>query len=249
MAYISFDFAQGEVSSRILQALSQAKISVITELQKNGCFRNNNYDYTSLLYRHIDDYARASGYTLRYFLFGSENFPVPYYTNVDTYVIDILNQLSQEQLVSLKNIIQTAFPSKLYNMSRDLKPMQRYIAVLDNQRKPLFPKEIPDSEKYKYRKDVMIEIFRYTKHSRYSNRFAFNSDYWADLAMLKGVSVRWILGVKETTLYCNPADADDIFDAFTLMSSLQKYGFLKLLRTIAPTIDPEFERICEEGRI
>lgn len=245
---VAHDFVDGKISGNILDALSYCSIKQITQMQNSEVLLTYVNDllpitYKSLRYSSLDAYAEASGFSIRYFLFGSDEPPVSYYTPIDRYVIRALNELSLSQLTVLKQATELFYSDPtMKDNDAYTNPSRRFLAQLKSKKESGLPDAIPDEDLYKYEKDVMVEVRRY-KNSRYVPSFLFNSDYWPDLATLIGVSVRWLLGIKDHALFCNESIADDIFDMYTLMQPFNKSSFVGLLSAMTGKENPELDEV------
>lgn len=246
----SFDFSEGFVAQNIITSLAFLEIPELSQLYNEGKIRRIKKDpwitARCLYYSALDDYSKATQHSLRYFLFGSEAIQESFYSPYDSDVINVLNMLSDVQLECLRTIAYSSFHSPLMDAPPDLTPNERFFLVLTSRLNSKVPSAFPENELYKYRRDVLKEFQRY-KSVKYNKKFFFHSDYWVDLATYVGVSVRWILGVKETTLHCQRPVADDIFDLYTLMAPVRRFAFIGLLMNISPVPVPEFEKLIYEG--
>lgn len=245
---VAHDFVDGTISHNILNALNYCSIKQITQLlnSENLLHYANDYapvTYKSLRYSGLDAYADASGFSIRYFLFGSDEPPVSYYTPIDKYVIGALNELSSSQLTVLKQATNLFFSDPtMKDSDAYTNPSRRFLAQLKSRKESGLPDAIPEEDLYKYQKDVMVEVRRY-KNSRYVPSFLFNSDYWPELATLIGISVHWLLGIKHHALFCNEAVADDIFDMYTLMQPFNKASFVGMLSAMTGKENPELDAV------
>jgi hypothetical protein len=238
------DFFDGEIARNVLDALEMCEISVLSELRKKEIIRFQKTDNTltnkSLLYSSLDMYCEATGHSLRYFLFGSEDTPVPSYTQQDKDVVTALNSLNPDQLNLLKNAIQLFYYSPIMEQQDLPTPAMRFVAAYRS-RGLSVPDDLSGENADKYRLDIVTELHRF-KRAFYSPLFNFLTDYWPDLAVFVGVSVRWLLGVKNSKLYCSSSDADDVFDLYTLMAPIHKRNFIGLLSRLSPGYFPELDQ-------
>lgn len=234
-----YDFVDGKISDNILHALDTCDAATIVKLTSSGALEQfaspsrkfPSYKYPALRnlrYCGLDDYAEASGYGIRYFLYGEGKPFLPFCSEMDEEVIAALNTLSEEQLEHLKQVTLLFYSNPLMTNKEWKTPSQRFLAVLRTRHGSGLPDAVPEKELWKYTSDVMQEIERY-KASRYSPLFLFNSECWPDLSTLTGISVRWLLGVKKHALYTEHPVADDIFDMYTLMQPKDRQSFIGLL--------------------
>lgn len=247
----AYDFSDGIFSGNIVNALSKCEIFDIVTLKKEGLLYfsriNSILKYKSLFYKGIDAYADVTGCSIASFLFGSEAAPLPCYTSWDQYVIRALDSLTKSQCKSLRTAIQRLYWCPIMGTSVDVTPSKRYMAVLEMRFGKSIPDEIPESDNRKYRLDVCQEIRRFKYASHHSPNFLFHSDYWPDLAMFTGVSVRWLLGIRRHPLYCKTAYAEDLFDLYTLMHPYYRKSFIRLLLHFSNEYIPELEEFYYEG--
>lgn len=244
----SRDFSPGSVSNNILMALAKTNLAALANLHRNDCFYNNLYNYTSLRCVCLDDYGQASGYSLRFFLLGSEEAPASYLTKADNYLIRILNALPKEQLVLLEGVCREYFHSHLMDVPLMYAPSKKLRVAMKPKKGSGFPASIPEGHAFRYRRDIMQEVQRFMK-GKLSNCSVFRSDYYLDLATMAGVSVRWLLDVKNLIFHCDSVEADNVFDLYALMGPCDKFTFLLYVNSLIPTPDPELAALLERGEL
>lgn len=248
----AYDFVDGRIAGNILHALERTDIRQLSILVKKGYLISylrhpDLLTYRALTYKGISAYAEASGFSVRYFLFGSDEVPAPTYTDLDMEVIDALNRLSVSQLQKLKDSVPHLYGSPMMDPSQYSSPNYRFLAVLGTRRGAGLPKEVDPEVLAKCKLDVMMEISRY-KQARYVPSFRFNSEFWPDLATLIGVSVHWLLGIEGHPLFCNHYLGDDIFDMYTLMQPSARASFAGLLSMLVPDASPALDNAFLNGR-
>lgn len=224
--------SDGEISQNIIQCLEQSGVRTIADLIAEKKLRKGNGGFLThkqLLYEYFDDYAEASGSTLRYFLFGTDEPPEAYYTPYDAEVIKCLNSLTPAQLRGLKHASQMLFSNPLIEATDEsLTPTQRLLSVVNLNRPKMLPTQIPPEDEKKFRYPVLQELERYRAYYR-SKAFNFDANYLPDLATLFGVSIRWVLGSKKGIVYCNNQNAEDLFAFYTLLRPMDQIDFCGLL--------------------
>lgn len=246
-----YDFSDGKIANNILDALEDCTANEILRLLRTDNIRyyKNGYklSYKNLCYHALDTYAHISGYSVRYFLYGSDEAPLTHYSKIDALVIQALDSMESEHLTLLKKAVHAFYYSPI--MDTELlktTPSKRILAILKSRKGAGLIESIPENELYKYRENVTTEVARYKK-TGYSYRFRFITDYLPDLATMVGVSLRWIMGIHDSPVYCKTAEADDIFDLFTLMTPTQKIGFVGILSRFSDYDIPELGQIFFEG--
>lgn len=243
---VAYDFADGKIADNILNALSNCSASAIASLKNKGLLylpKNGGFlKYKSLYYNALDDYADASGCTIASLIFGSEDAPMPCYTPWDHYVICALNSLTAAQLKTLRTAVDDFYSCPIMASATEMSPSKRLLAILDLRFGKNLPTDIPEEEMRKYRLDVSQEIQRFKLKSHHSPVFLFHSDYWPDLAIFSGVSVRWLLGIRKHPLYCETAAADDLFDLYTVMHPYSRKSFIGILLRLSNEYIPELEQ-------
>ena len=120
----SFDFSEGYVAQNIISALTTLPPADLAMLYAHNDlhFSKNAARVISrdLYYASLDAYAMATGHTLRYFLFGSEEMPLWYCSELDSYVIQILDMLTDTQLITLKDLLLSYFRTPLMDICMDI---------------------------------------------------------------------------------------------------------------------------------
>lgn len=245
MPKIYGDYGDGQIAARILDGLHGIKTSGLAALQsRKQLWMPSKLSWKSLVYEALDAYADTSGFSVRYFIFGSDEVPTPYYTPLDHELIRILNQMPEYYLKYLRKLAETLYHVPMIN-DVPSKPDARFFAILNSKDAGLIT-EIPEQDRHKYRKDIVAECNRYKKGG-YQTNFRWNPDCWPDLAVMLGVSVRWIMGVKDHPLFCDSAVADDVFECYTLMKEQDRRSFLGVILSLSFVEAPALEEAFRTG--
>lgn len=245
--YRKGDISEGIVGERIIRSLlDNCSVQAIMRLYADGFIINekkNPYNLTcSHLYaRYLSVYSEASGVSVRYFFFGSDDQPQTSYTSDDALVIEILDNLDEATLAKAIRFAEAFFPSELYeDGQKEPKPSQNIlrrisamphgvISVLDEQ-KP----EVSISE------DLRNELARYRRCAQ-SRAFSFDSNLWYELSAFTKVSLHWVLNLQ-CPLFCQTQLGDILFDRYTLMGTEARKDFLDYL-TALPRLGSQ-QKIC-----
>lgn len=233
-------FPAGEVSDRVIQALSEISRRKFCNLVENNYFTNivgppemlrASLTFHNLMWEHLEDYAAACKKSVQYFLFG-DNIPTKtYYSDYDQEVITLINQLPATLLTSLYRTLQFAY-SDLPNIDigDDLTPSERLIQIF--LKWDTVPELVPEEELYKYQTAINTEL-THLLHFHNRHLFVFHLDYLADMCVYFHVSPHWLFSLSGAYL-CNTPEGDRVFDFFCLLPKQYQSEVIATLMTLQP---------------
>ena len=224
------DFADGFIADNILSGLRRCETATLTRLKNEGFIIPMAIypaiDNRSLQYKGIEAYADVTGLPLSYFFFGTYTAPTPTYTPFDGMVIALLNAMSDDQLLTMKQVCVDFFPNPTVSFDA-INPNERFVQLL---------KRLP----YGMRVDSPIAPYKNVTNdirpalSRNANDGIkwFPSELLPDLATYVGVSLHWIFGFSKYPLFCRTLIADQVFSHYTLLQPEQWGEFISVTQCV-----------------
>lgn len=250
-------FPAGEVSDRVIQALSEISRRKFCNLVENGYFTNieeppemlrAGLTFQNLMWEHLEDYAVACKKPVQYFLFGDDIPSKTYYSDYDQEVIKLIDNLPASQLAPLYDALHFAY-STLPNVdiSSKLTPSERLIQIYLKWN--TVPELVPDEELYKYQTTVNTELTHFL-HFRNRHLFVFHLDYLADMCVYFHVSPHWLFSLSGSYMCITP-EGDRVFDLFCLLPKQQQSEVIATLMTLQPhmicTLPPDQMKVLHEA--
>ena len=228
--YVLPDMQPSFVTDNILRGLHDCSKSTISRLRRKGVLEIDEklptLTHRSLRCAGLDEYGEATGLPLCYFFYGTHTPPTPTYTPFDGAVIALLNFMSNAQLAAFKECLYLFFPNAFVDLEEDnfriraIKAM-RYRIPCTNVENPT------DYASYKKIDDISLAASLKQYGSRKSDWIRVDS--LVDISTYIGVSLHWILNIKNHPLYCKNTLAEEVFNYYTLLPQHQWRQFLDLL--------------------
>ncbi len=231
---VSLNFTDGYIADNILQCLRNLSDKEILQLAKDGAFSSKSkimkiLNYRRLRFESLTVYADACQVPLCYFIFGTMQPPVPTYTQYDGLVIAMLNTLPEEKMKRLYRATKLFFYTG-WDSFADPDPCVRIVEFLKSKPFGYVCKiEYPPFKQIKT--DIATEI-NMLRQKHYNPNTNFTTDCLPDLATYLGISLHWVLNIKDYPLYCNSPLGDDIFDLYTMLQPAQQISFLRIAGSI-----------------
>lgn len=224
------DFADGFIADNILRGLRQCETATLIRLKNEGFIIPMSIypaiDNRSLQYKGIEVYADITGLPLSYFFFGTNTAPAPTYTPFDKMVIALLNAMSDDQLLAMKQACVDFFPNPTVFFDAT-NPNERFIQLL--KRLPHGMRvDYPIAPYKKVTNDVRPALSRHVN----DGIKWFPSELFPDLATYVGVSLHWIFGFAKYPLFCKSLIADQIFSHYTLLQPKQWGEFISVAQCV-----------------
>lgn len=224
------DISPGPVADYFLSALRSIPRKKLNQLAARNLVRPNmsfpTLTYFSIRHEGLEAYVNATHLPLCYFFFGTDSPPTPRYTPYDRFVITQLNAMSTIELSLFMENVTAFFPNPLFDLDEP-NYRQRACAVMKHILPDIKPGEEVIVAPYKHLDAQTLQ----EQIQKYENRNLawIKLDTLIDLSTYLGVSLHWMLNVKEHPLFCNTVLADQIFSYYTLLSPRQKKQFIILL--------------------
>lgn len=224
------DISPGPVANHFLAALRTCPHKKLAQLASQDMLKlYANYPsltYRSIRFEGLEAYAKATKLPLCYFFFGMNTPPIPQYTPFDRFVIVQLNEMSSLELSVFKESLISFFPNPLFDLEEPAYRKRAYITM-----KHIVPDiysggdvTIPAYKKL----DAQLLREQIEKCEK-RNLAWIKLDSIIDFATYLGVSLHWLLNIKEYPLFCNSVLGDQIFSYYTLLPPQQRKQFLYLL--------------------
>lgn len=249
--------SDGAVAQRIMNSLLAAGSEKIKELLKNGCFsrkRIDPTDCTCLLYEAIPQYARASESSICYYFFNTDVPPMPSNPKLSTSVCAILNDMTDDELLGFFDLCKSYFVyPPLPNIAEYSTPSLRLQFAIDY--KFDAPKiDFINAAMQTPLSDAAKNSLLTWARGHWNTDVNFTTDGINEISQLIGVSLHWVLGLKEDTLFCRSVLADNLFDWYSLLREQEQGDFIRLLmqaylvRSLSPAAMTLLD-VCEEGSV
>lgn len=188
----------------------------------------------------MDAYSDVSGVPLRSFFYGSNKKVYPTYTPLDKQVITMLDVMTAEQLNLFWYYIEKLFPNKLYgakpvassnsaklNYASLFNKMEQHVEWDKTARAHIA--HFPQYKRFLHsQEEIDAQIAKMCADRRLN--YACPYQMYVDMSVAVGVSVHWVLGLKNN-LYCELPEADRIFDYYTTMLDNLQPAFYRFLRS------------------
>lgn len=216
--YNTTRLSNGDTANRILKALyDNLPLRSLMSLRNTKLFYSNEgqyLDWFNLCYEHIDDYAQLTNMSLSQLLFGEEKL-VPDYTQLDEIVVPMIEKMSFAECRWAEDLIYRYHPAFSWLPSLGTNPTERFNAYLSSRIPPHAKRERADNflRPGYDTPDVTQEILRVR---RMSSDGRYPTDFLPKLAVASGVSLHWIMGLREP-LYFHTPDQEFLYDLFTIL--------------------------------
>lgn len=247
MARNSYEFFDGPISDRIVNAIKECSVAAIIDLDKAKVIRLNKETYTlnyrSLKPENLSQYCKITGYSARYFLFGSENQVLPGFLEEEKEIFPLINALDAQMAKKVLSFMETFYPNRFYDncscISRPSSRLASYFSILP--KGTITFSDIEKNAKISVELEAELKRFRVAGQSKL---FIFDSNMWFELAQYSKVSLHWMLGLT-VPLFFNNQSADIIFDRYALMSAQERESFHKFMSEVVKRIPSDKEAIIQ----
>lgn len=229
MNYI-VDLNPGPMADNFVNALCRCSQNTLNQLIRDKHLRVFNKfpvtSHISVCASSLEAYIEATGLPASYFLYGTHKPFVPCYTPFDNIIISLLNGMSISELNVLWDAARLFFPNPIYDLEEpDYR--QRTIALLRH----FISCEMYADQLYipSYKNldaDLIREFLKMAQKRKYT---WIKLDTANLIATFLGVSMHWLLNIRDHNLFCAHPIADRIFSYYTLLSEPQQKEFLSYL--------------------
>ena len=233
------DFPAGNITERIVDAVTKLPIWEFVALSERGLVRiparAKSFSFPNLTHRNlfwdkIDDYAKASGTTLSYLIYGDETPKETRYSFFDEEVLEILNIMPPFLVQAASKVVEATFSNPRFFIPLSSTPSAKLLEIAFAEGRRTW--EISEEEAANYATDIRIPL-EMLRTCRKKERIVFHIDYILDLCEFFKVSPHFVFSLQGPLL-CEHKEGDAFFDQFCLLSRRTQALALKLLMDLYP---------------